>query len=239
VTRTISVIIPALNEEANILGAVDEVIAALGNRFEDYELLLFDDGSQDRTGELMDSLARANPRVRVTHNDQSRNLGGVYKQGIAAARFDYLFLVPGDNEITGSALVRTLDAIGKADLVIPYPTNMHVRPWIRRIGSRAYTFLINLLFGRRLNYYNGTVICRTADARSIIIRTDSFAYQSEALLKLLRAGKTYVEVGIEIRPLPGRRSNALRLRNLIAVFKAVRHLVVEIHGKPKENGSSR
>lgn len=238
-SRTISVIIPALNEEKNILGAVDEVIAALGNRFEDYELLLFDDGSQDRTGELMDNLARANPRIRVTHNAQSRNLGGVYKQGIAAARFDYLFLVPGDNEITGSALVRTLDAIGKADIVIPYPTNMHVRPWIRRIGSRGYTFLINLLFGRRLNYYNGTVICRTADARSIVIRTDSFAYQSEALLKLLRAGKTYVEVGIEIRPLPGRRSSALRLRNLIAVLKAVRHLVMEIHGKQKENGSAR
>ena len=238
-SRTISVIIPALNEEANILSAVDAVIAALGDRFEDYELLLFDDGSQDRTGELMDRVASANPRIRVTHNERPRNLGGVYKQGIVAARFEYLFLVPGDNEITDSALVRTLDAIGKADIVIPYPTNMHIRPWIRRIGSHGYTFLINLLFGRRLNYYNGTVICRTADVRTIVIRTDSFAYQSEALLKLLRAGKTYVQVGIEIRPLPGRRSNALRLRNLVAVCKAVWHLVVEIHGTPKGNGSTR
>lgn len=238
-SRTISVIIPARNEEANILGTVDEVVAALGNRFEDYELLLFDDGSHDRTGELMESAARANPRIRVTHNEQSRNLGGVYKQGIAAARFEYLFLVPGDNEITGSALVATLNAVGKADIVIPYPTNMRIRPWARRIGSLGYTLLINLLFGRRLNYYNGTVICRTADARTIVIRTDSFAYQSEALLKLLRAGKTYVEVGIEIRQWPGRRSNALRLRNLIAVCKAVGHLVVEIHGKRKENGATR
>jgi len=227
--RTISVIIPALNEEANILGTIDEVVAALGDGFEDYELLLFNDGSHDRTGELMDNAARANPRLRVTHNDQPRNLGGVYKQGIALARFDYLFLVPGDNEITGSALTRTLDAVGKADVIIPYPTNMHVRPLIRRIASRGYTFLINLLFGRRIKYYNGTVVSRTAHTRSITIRTDSFAYQSEALLKLLRTGKTYTEVGIEIRQWPGRRSNALRLRNLTAVLRAVVHLIVEIH----------
>ena len=107
VRRTISVIIPALNEEANVVATVNEVLTALGDRFEDYELLIFDDGSHDRTGELMDDLAKTNPRIRVTHNDRSRNLGGVYKQGIALARFDYLFLVPGDNEITGSALIRT------------------------------------------------------------------------------------------------------------------------------------
>ena len=237
VRRTISVIIPALNEEANVVATVNEVLTALGDRFEDYELLIFDDGSHDRTGELMDDLAKTNPRIRVTHNDRSRNLGGVYKQGIALACFDYLFLVPGDNEITGSALIRTLDAVGKADIVIPYPTNMEVRPLARRIASRGYTLLINLLFGRRLKYYNGTVISRLADVRNITIRTDSFAYQSEALLKLLRAGKTYVEVGVEIRQWPGRRSNALRLANLVAVLKAVGRLVLEMHGRSKDRVS--
>ncbi len=47
---TISFVIPALNEEANIANAVREAVAALGDRFRDYELLLFDDGSTDRTG---------------------------------------------------------------------------------------------------------------------------------------------------------------------------------------------
>ena len=58
---TLSVIIPALNEEANIAAATEEVTKTLAGRFEDYELLLFDDGSQDRTAEIMDRLAARIP----------------------------------------------------------------------------------------------------------------------------------------------------------------------------------
>jgi dolichol-phosphate mannosyltransferase len=225
---TLSVIIPALNEEANIAAAVAEVIRVVNNRFADYELLLFDDGSRDRTGEIMDRLAAQNHRIRVTHNPQPRNLGGVYKQGVALAKLDCILMVPGDNENPGDALVPVLDALGKADIVIPYTTNMQVRPWNRRVCSRAYTTLINLLFGHSLRYYNGTSICRTSDLRSIRIRTDSFAYQSEVLLKLLSQGRSYVEVGIQITPPVGSASKALRLRNVISVLKAVLQLFSEI-----------
>jgi glycosyltransferase involved in cell wall biosynthesis len=231
---TISVIIPALNEEASIAAAVDEAIATLGDRFSDYELLLFDDGSTDRTGPIMDELAAKNPRIRVTHNPRPNNLGGVYKQGVAMARFDYILMIPGDNENPRSATIPALDAIGKADIIIPYPTNMRVRPLLRRIGSRSFTLLINLLFLRRIKYYNGTVVSRTADLRSIHISTNSFAYQCECLLKLLKTGRTYYEVGIEIQAKPGRKSRALRLRNLIDVFRAICHLFVEVHFRTKK-----
>jgi glycosyltransferase involved in cell wall biosynthesis len=236
---TISVIIPALNEEASIAAAVQEAIATLGDRFSDYELLLFDDGSTDRTGQIMDELAAKNPRIRVTHNPRPKNLGGVFKQGIAAARFEYLTWVPGDNENPRTAMIPPLQSIGKADIVVPFPTNSHVRPWNRRVASRIYTCLMNALFFRRLRYFNGTAIFRTADLRSIQITTDSFAYQSEALLKLLKMGKTYVEVGIEIAPNPtGRKSKALRLRNLIDVFKAICHLFIEVHFRTKRRSAA-
>ena len=161
----------------------------------------------------------------------------MYKQGVAIARFDYVLMVPGDNENPGSAILPVIDAIGKADVVIPYATNTHVRPRVRRIASRGYTMLINLLFGRRLKYYNGTSIIRRADLRSISITTDSFAYQSEVLLKLLRQGKSYVEVGIQIKPPPDSNSKALKLGNLVGVVKAILHLVAEIHFRGPEKPS--
>jgi glycosyltransferase involved in cell wall biosynthesis len=234
---TISVIIPALDEETNIAAAVEEVTKVLGDRVADYELLLFDDGSRDRTGEIMDKLARANSRIRVAHNARPRNLGGVYKQGIAAARFDYILMVPGDNENPGHALIPVLDKVGNADIVIPYATNTNTRPLIRRIGSAAYTKLVNLLFGHRLKFYNGTVISRTADLRVITIRTNSFAYQSEALVKLLHAGKSYVEVAIEIQARPGHRSKALRFQNLINVLTALGNLMLDIHFRKQRKTS--
>ncbi|MFO0652403.1 MAG: glycosyltransferase family 2 protein [Polyangiales bacterium] len=236
---TLSVIVPALNEEANIADAVREATRALGNRFEDYELLLFDDGSTDRTGAIMDDLAREDPHVRVFHHEKPRNLGGVYKHGIEVARFEYVIMVPGDNENPGSALQAPFDALGRADMVLPYPTNLHARPWVRRIGSVGYTAVVNLLFGGRARYYNGTVIHRLDNLRSITVRTDSFAYQTEILVKLLRRGKTFVEVGIEIEPRGGRRSQALRLKNLVAVFEALGDLWFDVHVRERLARPSR
>jgi glycosyltransferase involved in cell wall biosynthesis len=227
---TISIIIPALNEEANIAAAVREAVAALGDRFADYELLLFDDGSTDRTGAIMDGLAAADPRhVRVTHNAAPRNLGGVYKQGIALARMDYLLMVPGDNENPGHALQAPLDAIGRADIVLPYPVNSAVRGAARHAVSRVYVALLNRLFGLGVRYYNGTVIHRTANLKALSIKTSSFAYQAEILIKLLCAGKSFVEVPIRIDPpKEGRRSRAFRWKNMVQVCRTLGRLFVDI-----------
>jgi len=225
---------PALNEEANIAAAVDETLRVINGRFADYELLLFNDGSTDRTGAIMDELASANPRIHVTHNPRSRNLGGVFKQGVLLAKHDYLLMVPGDNENPGSALLAPFDAIGRSDIVIPYTTNQHVRPFGRRVASRVYVILLNLLFGLRLRYYNGTVIHSTAKLRTVTINTDSFSYQSEALIKLLRAGVSYVEVGIEIHPRTQRQSRAFRWHNIRDVGKAIAAMLREVYFCPKK-----
>jgi glycosyltransferase involved in cell wall biosynthesis len=227
---TVSFIIPALNEEANIADAAREAVAAMGGRFADYELLLFDDGSTDRTGRIMDELAAADPRhVRVTHNPTPRNLGGVYKQGIALARMDYVLMVPGDNENPGHALQAPFDAIGRAEIVLPYPVNSSVRGPARHLVSRVYVGLLNRLFGLRVRYYNGTVIHRTANLKGLSIETSSFAYQAEILIKLLCAGKSFVEVPIRIDPpKEGRRSRAFRWKNMVQVGRTLAGLFVAL-----------
>jgi glycosyltransferase involved in cell wall biosynthesis len=227
---TISIVIPALNEEANIAAAVREAVAALGDRFADYELLLFDDGSTDGTGAIMDRMAAADPRhVRVTHNASPRNLGGVYKQGIALARMEYLLMVPGDNENPGHALQAPFDAIGRADIVLPYPVNSAVRGLVRHAVSCAYVALLNGLFGLRVRYYNGTVIHRTANLKGLSVKTSSFAYQAEILIKLLCAGKSFVEVPIRIEPpKEGRRSRAFRWKNMVQVGRTLGDLFLDL-----------
>jgi dolichol-phosphate mannosyltransferase len=200
------------------------------DRFGDYELLLFDDGSTDRTGAIMDELAAADPgHVRVTHNATPRNLGGVYKQGIERARMEYLVMVPGDNENPGAAMQAPFDAIGRADIVLPYPVNSAVRGLARHLISRVYVGLLNVLFGLHIRYYNGTVIHRTANLKRLSIKTSSFAYQAEILIKLLCAGKTFVEVPIEIEPPKvGRRSRAFRWKNIVQVGRTLGLLFVDI-----------
>jgi glycosyltransferase involved in cell wall biosynthesis len=224
---TLTVIVPALDEEAHIADTVDEIRAGVEGRFDDWEILLFDDGSTDRTGAIMDELAAGDPRLRVTHNPRPRNLGGVYKQGVAAARCGYLVMIPGDNENPASAMIPIFDAVGEADIVLPYPENSAVRGPIRHGISKAYTRLFNVLFGLDVPYYNGTVVHRTDLVRSVEIETDSFAYQGEVLIKLLRRGASFVPVGIRIEPSVGRESKALRMKNVFGVGRALIGLLYE------------
>ncbi|HZV01573.1 MAG TPA: glycosyltransferase family 2 protein [Planctomycetota bacterium] len=235
---TLSVVIPALNEERHVADAVRDVTFAIGERFADWELLLFDDGSTDRTGAIMDALAAVNPRVRVTHNPHPRNLGGVYKQGIALARFEYLLMVPGDNENPWHALIAPFDALGLADIVVPYNKGSN-RGWFRNLVSRSYTTLVNALFGLRLAYYNGTVIHRTENLKNLTVQTDSFAYQTEILIKLLRAGKSRVEVPVRIESRAGRRTKAFRWKNLVGVARALWGLVEEVYFSPRATRARR
>jgi dolichol-phosphate mannosyltransferase len=227
---SISFVIPALNEEGNIAEAVREAVAAMRGRFVDHELLLFDDGSTDRTGAIMDELAAADPRhIRVTHNPAPRNLGGVYKQGIELARMEYIVMVPGDNENPGAALQAPFDAVGRADIVLPYPVNSAVRGFVRHLISRVYVRLLNRLFGLHVRYYNGTVIHRTANLKGLAVKTSSFAYQAEILIKLLCAGKSFVEVPIRIEPpKEGRRSRAFRWKNVMQVGRTLTTLFLDV-----------
>ena len=88
---------------------------------------------------------------------------------------------------------------------------------------------MNTLFGLRVRYYNGTVIHRTDNVRGIEIRTDSFAYQSEALIKLLRQGKSFVEVPVVIERASSKESKAFRPKNVYGVAAALVHLMVEVY----------
>lgn len=228
---SISIVVPALNEEANIAAAVEEILRVVVPRFSDYEILLVNDGSIDGTGEKMETLARGNPNTRVRHNLVPRNTGAALTQAAAEARFDYIMMIPGDNENPAQALIPILDAVGTADLIIPYTVNTKVRPFVRRLISRIYITLLNFLFGLRLRYYNGTSIYKTADLRRMTVRTDSFAHLAERLIKLIRTGCSYVEVGVHIGAPHGRRSKAFRLSNIVGVGQGLASLFYEVHVK--------
>jgi dolichol-phosphate mannosyltransferase len=94
----ISVIMPAYNEEGAIQAAVAAVQTHVLDRLSGAEVVVVDDGSRDRTGELLDALASADPRVRVLHTPNGGH-GTALMGGLAAARGEFLFLIDGDNQI--------------------------------------------------------------------------------------------------------------------------------------------
>jgi dolichol-phosphate mannosyltransferase len=223
----ITFLVTALNEEEEIEDTVRTIIQAAGERIEQYEILLVDDGSTDSTASIMDRLAGTNATIRVIHNEKNLGLGGAYKRGLQDARMEYVMWVSGDNAETVENLANIASHAGEADIVIPVLLDHPNRPAIRRITSRVFTMLVNLLFGLRVRYYNGAVLHRASLIRSVDIVTDSFAYQAEALIKLLRRGHSYVEIPYYSATYDGIFSNAMRPKNLLGVVKALSRTFID------------
>jgi glycosyltransferase involved in cell wall biosynthesis len=216
--KSVSFIVPALNEAARIADTVSAIIQAADN-VETYEIILIDDGSTDQTVEIMLQLQQQYQVVRTVIHDTNKGMGAAYKSGLESADMNYVMLIPGDNQFEPESIRPVLATIGMKDIVIPYHINAdEVRPFFRRLISDSYTALANYVSGFSIPYYNGTVVHRTDLVRSIQIKTDSFAYQLEALVKLLQQGKSFETVGIILKERDSGKSSALRWRNIQQVI---------------------
>ena len=234
---SISVIIPALNEEKAVGPTVEALLAALGDRFSRYEILIFDDGSTDGTGDLAEALATRDANIRVVHNPRNMGLGYNYRRGVELAQNDYVVLFPGDNQFPADSMAELLRHVSWADIVIPYHTNDRIRPWHRRLISRLFILTMNLLFGLGVKYYTGTVIHRRELIRSVPISSTGFAYQAEALARLLRSGHSYVEVGIQIQEREFGTTTMFSLKNIRNVLTIMARLFgdIRIRGRKRYN----
>ena len=220
----VSFVVPAFNEQSNITDTVREIGTAASG-LSNYEIIIVNDCSSDNTGEIIDGLARSNSRVRAVHNQENLGLGGAYKIGVANATMTYVIMVPGDNNHPADGIVPILECIGKADIIIPYVDNPQVRHWHRRLISWTFRKLLNLIFRLKVSYYNGLVVHRLALLKTITIETNGFAYQAEALVKLLRRGASYIDVGVPIAQRGDRSSRAFQIKNVKTVAMTVFRLM--------------
>lgn len=227
---SLSVVVPCYNEATNVRGTVESIKAALkeADRFSGYEVLIFNDCSTDETGRIADEIAEKEPEVRVIHNPANRGFGYNYTEGVRQARNDYVIMVPGDNEIPTDAITAVLTRAGDADLIIPYTRNTWVRPLSRRVVSRAFVALINTLFGLDLRYYNGTCLIRSELLKMVPMTTWGFAYMAAILVRLIRSGATFVEVGVDIQQRETGESKAFRPSNVASVVSAILKLFWEV-----------
>lgn len=227
--------VPALNEEDNLENTIEEIKHGIDRKLSHYEIIIFDDGSTDKTGIIADSLAKKNKhslsidkKIRVVHNRPNRGMGYCYRRGLQMARFEYYMYIPGDNQFPYYALSRMLEKIGTADIIIPYVTNMNIRPLARQLISSFFTILLNVLFGLKVTYYNAPVIHKTALLKGALPKTDGHAYQAEILVRLIKAGASYKEVGFKMKERRSGRTSAFKLKNILGVIKTVALLLWEI-----------
>jgi glycosyltransferase involved in cell wall biosynthesis len=190
----LSVIMPVLNEEQAIDGSASNVLAGFRRFALNGELVIVNDGSSDRTGEIAEELAVKHDCLKVVHHNSNEGIGAAFRSGVKAATGELVVYIPGDGENDAAEIFRYVSLLETVDIVIPYVTNTHLRPWHRRFISSLYHFMMTRTFSVPVKYLNGTVIYRRAILEGISFRSNGFFYQAELLIKVLRRRYLYAEV---------------------------------------------
>jgi len=222
---TLSIIVPAYNEAANILGTLDNVSAAVAAVGLDAETLVIDDGSQDETAALVTANAARFPRMRLLQNGRNLGFGATYRHGVTAAAGEFIVMVHGDNAWGAATLRDLFSRVGEADVVVGYTRDMwRSRTFTRTLVSKTFTMLVNAITGRRLQYYNGLQIHRADVLKRMTIQSSGFGFQPEVLVKALAQTKTLVEVPMDLREREHGDSTAFRWKNAVDVYHTLRRL---------------
>ncbi|SRR4030043_138516 len=233
--KSITIMVPAYNEEKNLEKAVAKYNRVARQFFKDYEILIFDDGSADKTGVIADRIASKNQRVRVTHNKKKMGLGYNYRTGFRLAKKNYYIGLSGEGDALEESVKNIFKNTGKADLILSYINNPEERAWSRRFLSRAFTIILNVLFGLDVKYYNGYVLHKTRILRKVKMSTNSFAYQAEILIRLLKSKKKYSYIQVPYKTAKTIGSSMFRLKNLIGMVKTVLKVFFDIYFKKETN----
>lgn len=220
--------VPALNEQVNIEKTISEILKGLKGKLDDYEILIFNDGSKDKTGDIANSLSKKNKKIKVIHHKKPQGMGSCYREGLSKAKFEYYMYIPGDNQFPSAALSRMIAKIGQADIIIPYVTNMNIRPLSRQLLSASFTKILNAAFGLNVSYYNGTVIHKAELLKTALPKTDGHAYQAEILVRLLKNGATFKEIGYDMYERKGGSTSAFKWKNVKSVFSSISNLFWDV-----------
>jgi glycosyltransferase involved in cell wall biosynthesis len=147
--NSLSVFFPCYNEQGNIERVVKSAIDVLTPLKIDYEIIIVDDGSKDKTGQIADSLAAGDTHIKAVHHRPNRGYGAALQSGFKAATKEYVFYTDGDGQFDIKELPLLFKYTADYDIVTGYRINRQDN-LIRKINAFCWTTMVNLLFGMKI-----------------------------------------------------------------------------------------
>ena len=225
--KSLSSIVPCKDEGASVYRVMESITHAYTSLNLHGEIIVIDDGSSDNTFEEAKRFKQAEivvdsgVNIKILRHTVCRGLGYSFFEGVRNAESEFVILIPGDGEICPYHALELFPYLSlHADVIVPYTLNANIRKPYRRIISKLFTRLINMIFWVNFSYTNGSIIWK----RSL--------YLAEALikLKLIETPVRYIEIPILLDKanMSEEKSSALSKENLIEILKRSTALYIAI-----------
>ena len=220
----LSVFFPAYNEQENIGKTVEKAVGVLkGLGLKDYEVIVVDDGSKDKTPQILKELQRKNSKIHVITHLPNKGYGEALKSGYYNSKFDWIVFTDSDGQFDFQEITKFLDLTNKYDVIWGYRIERQ-DSLLRKLNGWGWTFLSNLLLGFQVRdvdcafrLINKKVIDRIPHLES----TRGAMVSPELLAKAKKAGFKITEIGVHhYERTAGEQTGA----NLTVIFKSFAEL---------------
>jgi glycosyltransferase involved in cell wall biosynthesis len=219
-TPSLSVFFPAYNDAPSLPPLIEKTFAVLGACASDYEVIVINDGSQDRTGEVLAELAsKFGPRMRVITHPRNLGYGQALRSGFSAATKEMVFYTDGDGQYDVGELPNLLTKLrGDVGLVNGYKLERN-DPWHRICIGNVYNAFARSLFRIRLRDVDCDFrLIRRSLLQEISLTSTSGTICVELVRKLELSGCGVVEIGVHHYPRLHGRSQFFRVKSLAVTF---------------------
>lgn len=220
--KQISVFFPAYNLEKQIEKTIRKAFEVVPKIAEKYEITVINDGSRDRTGEVLEKLGKEHRELKVITHEVNKGYGGALKSGFYNAKYPWIVLMDADGQFDITELTNFIKTQKetKADLVIGYYFDRKVSTY-KKVTSRIWELFVFLLFGLHVKDIDCGFKLVSKKVIDVIPKLESERgafISSELLLKAQKEGFKIVEVGVTHLPRTGSKGTGRDLNVIIKSF---------------------
>lgn len=218
---SLSIVLPAYNEEANVVAAVEEVSQVAQGLNVDYEIILVNDGSRDRTGDL--ARAELEPRIpnfRLVEHFPNRGYGGALKAGFAAATKDLIVFIPADKQFKFSEVDLLLAQLAPQVALVSGWRVHRQDNLIRRLNGLGWNMVVALLFGRTIHDIDcGFKLFRREVLNHIHVESNGAMIDTEMLAEMKARGYQMTDVPVTHLPRLAGSPTGANIRVILRAFR--------------------
>jgi glycosyltransferase involved in cell wall biosynthesis len=217
--RSVSVVLPSFNEEANIADAIRNATAGAAATSEDYEIIVVDDGSTDGTARIVSQCIEADPHVRLIVHTRNRGYGDAVRSGIKAARMDWVLLSDADLQFDLRELADFVPLTRTADALWGHRILRQDRP-ARRAFSAAWNELMRALFQLPVRDVDCAFkLIRRDLLQRFELQTSGAMISTELLVRARAEGARVVEIGVHHHPRVAGEETGGKARVVLRAFR--------------------
>lgn len=221
--KSLSVFLPAYNEEDSIASTVEDVVKVLKTMDIDWEVLVINDGSKDKTADVVKGLEKKYPGVRLVNHEINKGYGRALKTGFKEAKYAWVAFVDSDGQFDFNEIKKLAAKTGEADVILGYRLN-RADPFQRRIFTWGWKMLAMVMLGLNVRDYScGFKLIKKKVIEDISpIESEEKVTQIEMLIKAKKKGYKFAEVGVHHYP---RTAGIPTGANLSVVWKSFQDMV--------------